>query len=395
MKILISSITAIAISSLAFASSSLEDTFSIYKNAKVSGQLRVGYINQESDDKSTQANNMATGGHLKFETGELSGISAGAAFYTTHRLAKNNAQDVATNLFDQTSGDGFSILGEAYLKASRNNTTFVAGRQQIDTPFADSDDIRMIPNLFEAYVLTNTDLKETTLVVAHLKKWAGVDAPTQESFKDLVPNSDGTTMVAAVYEGIENSEISAWYYNIDKLTRIFYLEGVTELALNDDFSLEVAAQYANFSEDGTTGVDGSVFGLSADLGIKSIGVNVVAAYNGASSDAGKSVVNGFGGGPYMTSMDEMTIDGLNDAKAYMVGISKEFDDFTLSYNYGNFQEDSSMAEVDESNFVAEYAYNDKLNFVLMYTDYEAQNAVGIDDNAASFDRIQFYANYDF
>jgi len=395
MKIVISSITAIALSSSVFAANSIDDAFNGYKSAKVSGQLRVGYINQESDDKSTDANNIATGGYLKFETGEVNGFSAGAAFYTTHRMSKNNAQDVATNLFDQTDGDGFSILGEAYIQAHRNNTTFTAGRQQIDTPFADSDDIRMIPNLFEAYVLTNNDVEDTTFIVAHIKKWAGVDAPTQDRFEDLYAAGDGTTMLATVYSGIKNSEISAWYYNIDELTDVFYIEGITEFSLNENLMLALSAQYANFSEDGTTGVDGNVYGLSADLGIKSVGVNLVVAYNGSSNDTGKSVVNGFGGGPYMTSMDEMTVDGLNDAKAYMVGIGKEYGDFAFFYGYGNFKEDSTMSEVDESNLVAEYSYSDNLSFILMYTDLKSNDAAGANDNAASFDRVQFYANYNF
>ena len=395
MKILISLVVSMGVGSFAFASSALDNAFSTYKSAKVSGQVRLGYINQDSDDKSTDANNMATGGYLKFETGELNGFSAGAAFYTTHRMSKNNAQDVATNLFNQTDGDGFSLLGEAYIKAHRNSTTLVLGRQMIDTPFADSDDIRMIPNLFEAYVLTNTDVEDTTLTAAYIKKWAGVDAPTQEVFEDLNAAGDGTIMLSAIYSGIENSEISAWYYNVDEMTDIVYLEGSTELSLNENLILALSAQYANFSEDGASLIDGNVYGLSADLRIESVGVNLMAAYNGSSSDNTKSVINGFGGGPYMTSMDEMTIDSLNDAKAYMVGISKEYKEFLFSLNYGNFQEDSTRLEVDEINLVAEYAYDDNLNFVFMYTDLEAKDITGKDDNAASFDRVQFYANYNF
>jgi len=395
MKFLISSIAIMALGSFTFASDELDNAFSIYKSAKVSGQLRLGYINQDSDDKSIDANNMAAGGHLKFETGELNGFSAGVAFYTTNRIFTNNNQALVSNLYDQADGDSFSLLGEAYIKAYRNNTTLVAGRQMIDTPFADSDDIRMIPNLFEAYVLTNSDVEDTTLIAAHIKKWAGVDAPTQDSFEDLNAPGDGTIMISAIYSGIENSEISAWYYNVDKMTDIVYLEGSTEFLLNENLILALSAQYANFSEDGASLVDGNVYGLSTDLGIKSVGVNLMATYNSSSSDNTKLVINGFGGGPYMTSMDEMTIDGLNDAKAYMVGISKEYKEFMFSLSYGNFQEDSTRFEVDEIDLVAEYAYDDKLNFVFMYTDLAAKDITGKDDNAASFDRIQFYANYNF
>jgi len=395
MKIVISLMTAMTLgSSSAFAMSSLNDAFSVYKSAKVSGKIRVGVINQ-NEDNGFDGSNSAIGGHLKFETGEVNGFSGAAAFYLTNRVTHDNDNGVG-GLFHHAEGvKSYSVLGEAYIKAHRNNTTLVAGRQQIDTPFADSDDIRMVPNLFEAYVLTNNDVKDTTFIVAHIKKWAGVDAPTQSRFEDLYAAGDGTTMLAAVYNGIENSEISAWYYNIDELTDVFYVEGITEFSLNENLMLALSAQYANFSEDGTTGVDGNAYGLSVDLGIKSVGVNLVAAYNGTSNDAGKSVINGFGGGPYMTSMDEMTIDGLNDAKAYMVGISKEYGNFTFFYGYGNFQEGSTMAEVDESDLVAEYSYSDNLNFILMYTDLKSKDATGADDDAASFDRVQFYTNYNF
>ncbi len=46
------------------------------------------------------------------------------------------------------------------------------GRQVIDTPFADSDDIGMMPNRFEAYTLRNSDLENTTLTVTHIVKMA-------------------------------------------------------------------------------------------------------------------------------------------------------------------------------------------------------------------------------
>jgi len=395
VKRLTSSVAAMALSVSAFASNELEGTFNVYKNAKLSGELRLGYINQNAGDSSVDAHNIASGGHIKLETGKIAGVSAGAAVYTTHRLAKNSAQDADTALFNQADGNSYTLLGQAYLKAQINNTTFVAGRQQIDTPFADSDDIRMIPNLFEAYVVTNTDIKDTTLIAAQVQKWAGVDAPTQDRFEDLHGAGEGTTLLALIYSGMKDSEFSAWYYNVNELTKLFYLEGSSEYPLSDNFLLSLGAQYGNFSEERSSAVDGSFYGLSVDLGLKSFGMNFMAAYNSTSNDNGKAVINGFGGGPYLTSMDEMTIDGLNDAKAYMIGFSKGYGDFGFSYSYGNFQEDSSKTEVDEHNFVAEYSYSDALNFLFMYTDFQAKTATGLDDKAGSFDRVQFYTYYNF
>ena len=64
------------------------------------------------------------------------------------------------------------ILVKPILQYKYGNTTFKAGRQKLDTPLAGPDDARMLPSLFEAYVLSNTDIKDTTLIAAHVTKFA-------------------------------------------------------------------------------------------------------------------------------------------------------------------------------------------------------------------------------
>jgi imipenem/basic amino acid-specific outer membrane pore len=50
--------------------------------------------------------------------------------------------------------DNYSMVGELYAQYKSGNTTLKGGRQKLDTPMAGSDDARMTPNLFEAYLIS-------------------------------------------------------------------------------------------------------------------------------------------------------------------------------------------------------------------------------------------------
>ena len=151
-----------------------EDLSSMFSEGKTSGQIRTFYINRDDNTKADNQIATAIGGNLKFETAEYHGLSFGTAFYTTNRIFRAMEKDDMgpnTTLL-RNDGSSYSILGEAYLQYKRGNTAFKGGRQKLDTPLAGSDDARMVPNLFEAYVLSNSDIAGTTLIAAHVTKFA-------------------------------------------------------------------------------------------------------------------------------------------------------------------------------------------------------------------------------
>lgn len=393
-----------AVSANADEKAQAQNIFEIFSKAKTNGEIRLGYVVQDNEDD-TKNKNSAAGGHLAIETASLNGISFGTAFYTTNRIQSKNNDALGTSLFD-SNDDSYTILGQAYTNISLGKTNLKIGRQQIDTPFADSDDIRMIPNLFEAYILTNNDIENLIITVLHVNKWSGVDSDTPEKFTKLVESGNGATILNAAYGGIKNSELSAWYYNIDDFAKIAYFEASTTLNLSETTKFALGVQYADFSEYSVNGVvtniDGSVWGANAELGLESIGTTFSAAYNKASNGSGKSLSNGFGGGPFMTSMEENTIEGLEGAKAFTLGVGFDFgvigiDGLTFSYAYGNFKDSlaTSHVEIDEGDFTLEYSYNDNLSAVLLYTDAKTKTYGIVNSDNTTFKRMQAYANYTF
>jgi len=85
--------------------------------------------------------------------------------------------------FLSSENDSYSILGEAYVEFKKDKTIFKLGRQELETPYANTDDIGMIPNTFEAYIVRNNSIKDTTLIFGQVQKWAGVDSSLEKFSK--------------------------------------------------------------------------------------------------------------------------------------------------------------------------------------------------------------------
>lgn len=157
-----------------------EDLSSMFSEGKASGQIREFSISRKMNLSSPTAkeytrNANVIGGFLKYETASLNGLSFGTAFYTTNGFLNDSPKNDYTKVDPTLLGkdnESYSMLGEAYLQYKYGKTTFKAGRQKLDTPMMGADDARMLPSLFEAYVLTNTDLTDTTLMAAHVTKFA-------------------------------------------------------------------------------------------------------------------------------------------------------------------------------------------------------------------------------
>ncbi len=243
-------ISAIAVAAIGSTCNAADDLSAMFSQGKASGEIREFTIGRDvkysdsSKDYFRSAN--AIGGHLKFETDDWNGLSFGTALYTTNAFLMHEKEDPTLLGPDNES---YSILGEAYVQYKRGNTIFKGGRQKLDTPLAGSDDARMLPNLFEAYLLINSDIPGTTLIAGHVTRFAqgtfgraygaggllgatsgysAVDASNQVG--DFVnmgtysvgTHTDGVSVVSATYTGIENLKVQLWdYYAYDILNAIY------------------------------------------------------------------------------------------------------------------------------------------------------------------------------
>jgi len=324
-------------------------------DAEISGDFRLGFIDAE-DDAGESAKGSAIGGRLGYTSPQWNGLRAGATFYTTQEISDDENGD-----FFSSEGESYSILGEAYVQAEFYKTTINVGRFELDTPHADADDIRMIPNSFQGVQVSNTNIPNTTVYATHLDKWAGVDTDTPEDFTE-VSGDDGVNAAGVVFEGVENIELQVWHYEAKDTAKLSYLEATHE---TERFS--IGAQYGDQSDetDDGTGPDGNVIGAAATL--SSSGFTLSAAYNKVSG----TVINGFGGGPFFTSVDDHTIDGVEDQKATAVGLEYAgIEGLSLAVLTVDFDKGE-----DETDYVASWDIKEDLNAEFIYTDMNADGSI--------------------
>jgi len=368
-------------------------------SGKLDGQIRLGYVDQNnvvSDD--TYAT--AIGGILRYESGEWNGFKAGVAGYGSQRIGFASGDGVKRNLdFLDPTGHSIAYVGEGYVDYSAADFNLRIGRQVIDTPFADSDDIRMLPNSFEAAIATYSGIENTTITGGYVKRWAGYDSGGDISdFKKLAPGSDGAAVAGIVYDYSDEMHLQGWYYGIDKVADAWYADGVKAWKMTETVQTALAVQYAGFSEKNNSGIDGSVYGIGLDASVGMVTLSLV--YNQAFNGANKSVSNGFGGGPYFTSMEEMTIDGMEDAKAYVAVVGLDMGEvglegLTLDTGYGTFKSKPMNASVSEWDIIASYEMNEAVSGDISFAKINDRNN-NFDAGAdAGYSRFMARINYCF
>lgn len=229
--------------------------------ASIFGYAKTMYI---ADDKKGGRPNQSTpgfGGKLGGQTASYQGFSLKGAWYLTTDLGlrRSNPRETDGYMFD-VDKKPYSLLGEAQVNYASGKTRLTLGRQEINSPLIASYDYRIIPNLFEAYTLTNQDIADTTLTLSYVSKMSGLDglvsfsefhSMSQQAYTSLLVTANGTIdarngdtldpsrvvghrgvwMTGITYE--KEHQLQLWnYYGVDTLNTL-YLEGRLKKPLND------------------------------------------------------------------------------------------------------------------------------------------------------------------
>ena len=386
----------------------------MFDYADAFGKFRLAYINS-AHKISTRAKEtkraLSLGGEFGFNTASYYDFSLHVSAFVSQKVSALNPSngDINEDFFDVNAAS-FFYLGEASLNYNSNLFQIKLGRVRVDTPYANSDDIRMAPNTFQgawANIEYTPTLKTQLL---YFEKWAGYDSQdedasaSQNDFKNLVSEDNfGMLGASLTYEYAKNSQMSLWYNYIDGMASIAYGEIVGIYFIDgNSFHMDYGLQYSHIAELNDSNMDGDVLGAMAIMHYK--GAFLAGAYNAAYSDEGKFVTNGFGGGPYYTSLDEATISaisegaatsgrvGTNNAEAFRVGAGYEFKESTIEglvfeLVYGELYNDNG--KIKEKDIIVTYEITDKWYGEAVYTNYVSSC------NHNTFDRALVRIDYSF
>ena len=381
-------LSAIAVGLLSSVSlQAADDLSSMFSEGKTSGEIRMFYIDREyqgSSGADTHRNSTAVGGNIKFETADYKGLSFGTALYTTNEIPLLNYDDVDPTLLG-VNDKSYSILGEAYLQYKYENTTFKGGRQKLNTPMAGADDARMLPNMFEAYLLINSDIPNTTLIAGHVSKFAqgtfgrvydAASSPansilsatsgysafdSRNQVGDFVnmgtysvgQSTNGVSVASASYKN-GNFNAQVWDYFAHDIVNIIYADaGISwNCLLSDSIKPYASVQLINESDIGNS-YAGSLSGMywSAKVGAKYENFNAYVAYSQTSqNDAGEAasenaIITVWGGMPAYTQGMVTRHQFLAGTKATKVVASYNFKDMGANVSaaayYASFDMDAN------------------------------------------------------
>ena len=274
---------------------------------EIFGQSRTFYIDRTySGAVNNNRSSLATGGYVGYKSPEFSGFTVAVAAYGTYGFDIHNedADVIGSASYDPSlygdEFDNYAFIGQAYVNYKYNNTNIKVGRVRLDTPLAGADDARMLPNLFEAAVLSNTDVENTTLIAAHVISETtgtfsnvygaasalslqsgyglGYKLGTSGNFENMgtiaLGNEDadgnyidnetsGVTAFAAIYTGVEGLKLQAWDYIAWDILNAVYLVGDYTIGVNESAKVKLSAQYINETDIGdafAAKVDSNYFG---------------------------------------------------------------------------------------------------------------------------------------
>jgi len=355
----------------------------IFEELKTSGYLRTAYEIHAVENSDTFKDG-AIGGKLHIDTGTYEGISLGTSFYTSNALGSDDNQGLVP--FRGEVANSYTLVGEAYIQGIWGNTRVKIGRQEIDTPFAQVDDIGMVPNTFEAYILENKDLTDTTLFVGQIQKMAGVDAAVVDAFTPVNTHKN-MQVIGTTYEGLENITLSAWYYRMKDaaVDSIAYMEANYETE-HYSIGLQVAKQGYSL------GKDAKVFGITASTQYAPLGLSLSASYNKSWDNATFSC---FGGGPFFANSEYLIPDNAGvDGKQSNVGIAWDattigIENLNISLNHALLKNQDKQ-KATETDMVIGYTLGKHLETHLIASYIKGKN-VGEDDAR----HLRVFLNYNF
>ncbi len=380
----------------------------MFDYADAYGKLKLAFIDSAhkisatTDKKEKIAT--AAGGEVGINTAEFYGFGLHLTTYISQSVGfLNPSKDEINEDFFNIKKNSFAYIAESSLNYNSELINAKLGRVKVETPYANSDDIRMAANTFEGAWASINYSSELQTQVLFVNKWAGYDSQdditqSQDKFKNLVnENSFGMVAISLDYKYDKDGELSFWYNYIDEMSAIAYSEmaGIYFLS-GDGFHIDYGFQASNIQDLRSSGVAGNVFGTMLLLHYN--GVYFGGAYNIALVENGNYVTNGFGGGPYYTSLDEATIAAISevsqqDSEAFRFATGYDFanvglDGMTFEIVYGEGYS-SDVFRVKEKDLILTYEMSDKLYFEAIYANHASS------DNMNDFDRIFVRAAYSF
>ncbi|MCK5830354.1 MAG: OprD family outer membrane porin [Methylococcales bacterium] len=345
-----------------------------------SGYLRTGFIqtNLRSVDTSSAS---AIAGELGCGYQLNAHIKAHLGLFGVLDTGLNGHDNNIHDEFFNRKKDSYLMLGEAVLTLSYGKFEAHLGRQNLDSPHLDNDDLRMVANLFEAYLVDyhfNDELYFGAGFVREASGWENGGnlshfIPIGEAFG----GSEGNAWISWLTYEAKHISGNTWFYLIPDHLTILYAELMYSNFITPEIEYNVALQYDWGNNIGTSKLgEIRAHTLGVMTSISGYDLTLTAAYNKNFGDTG--AVASVGGGAFFTSLEDQTLDAVvgTDSQGILFSLEYAFNkQLSLGVAMAEYRAlDKNEYHTEEINYYLNYNWNDKLTAELMYAVVDDKNS---------------------
>jgi len=305
-------------------------------------------------------------------------------------------------------------MNEAWVAVSLNkisNTTVKLGRMELDTPLAFTEKWSIEKNTFEAAVLVNQDVPDTTIVAAYVGNGNGNEAFGDNGAKQsnvqalglatgavVNGNGDFSTFAAngAYTVGVVNNSfkpvtLQAWYYDLVSLATAYWLQADLDASTLGVDGLTAGLQYTSTkvgngcSSDTTAVMVGyamkNMFSAKLAYSVTSKDGDLFGANTATSTGASKLYTEAWWNYGQVT---------MKDTTAYHFDVEGNVADVDLGfyYTYADHAKEVSSQDLTEFALTASKSFG-PLDTTLAYINYD------LGKNTDSVNMIQAYLTLNF
>jgi len=377
-----------------------KDGYSLGEGWKVTGDMRVGYVNYDYSNSPKNPDPDINRGHLDSKgiyfipkLSITSPVYNGFSFKITGGGVTDfgiNDEIYESRTFAFGNGSSYAILQEAYVKYENSGHIFLAGNYELSTPMVDADDWYLFANTFQGAYYKNTTIENIDFAGGYIYKMAGVwdggatnphrfHSMSDQSYVDQrdKDNAGDAGMWAGMFKYEKDAHnFQIWdYYAVDLYNTLFAQYDYSGEFESGNYT--AGAQLINFKDVGDntyTPIDYSIYSLRFDGKFDNgFDFSTGAAFYTDGPGAG-ATLGAWGGYPYLANgmiFHFFEAGDMTNANSYKAQVGYDFGDqgvkglwvgarytyFDLDPSY-SISSSTGLGQDTQQNYGLRVSYND-------------------------------------
>jgi outer membrane porin, OprD family len=294
-----------------------------FRDTDLNVRLRTFYFNRQNDND-TVSEALATGGWIQYASGWLFDTFAiGSTFYTSLPL---HAPDDHPGSLLLTPGQGsIGVFGEAWAALRYKEYALLKGyRQKIDDGYVNPQDNRMVPNTFEALMLSGTFewLRYDVGYLWNIKPRDSNDFISMSEQAGAPGDDKGLVLTSLTLTPIKDLALYGGNFYAPDVFNTLFVKGEYTLPISKDLKMQFGLQFTDQRGVGDERLgDFTTWNVGAGARVLWRGLSVGVATHFTGDDA--SIRSPWGSWPGYLSLMVTDFDRANE-KAFGIGVKYDF-----------------------------------------------------------------------